>query len=96
MHEFKDVDVVFHLAAHPSVQESINNPLETSGINLFGTINVLEACRSNKVKKVIFSSSCAIYGDADVNEGISEETVANPLSPYALQKYLSEESSITS
>jgi UDP-glucose 4-epimerase len=57
-------DYVFHHAAQVDVQRSIKNPAEDAGINLIGTINLLEGCAAAKVKKVIYASSCALYGDS--------------------------------
>ncbi len=56
----KDADVVIHLAAFLGVEKSDANPLKTLEINIQGTRNVLEACRINKVKKIVFSSSSEI------------------------------------
>ena len=79
---------VFHMAAKPRVQYSIDNPVETFAINAMGTINVLRAAHTGGVKRVVHSSSGAVYGDIS---GILSETMsANPMSPYALQKHISE------
>ncbi len=86
---FKGVDAVFHLAADPRLQISIEKPLETHAVNVTGTLNVLEAARRQGVKKVIFTSSCALYGDQAVP--ISENAVPRPLSPYGLHKLMGEE-----
>ena len=86
---FKDAKYAFHEAAFPQVQYSIENPLETNAINVEGTLNVLEASRINKVKRIIFASSSAIYGDQDVLP-ITENMQINPLSPYGAQKYICE------
>ena len=82
-------EVVFHLAALPSVPLSVEDPTRTHGVNVTGTVNVLEAARKIGVRRVIFASSCAIYGEPE-RLPISEETPPRPLSPYALQKYVSE------
>jgi len=87
---FQDADYVFHLAAKLSVPESIADPLSYHKTNIDGTQNVLEAARLAKVKKVVFSSSSAIYGDAD-KYPTQEEDPANPKSPYALHKYYGEQ-----
>ena len=60
-HVFEGVDTVFHLAALPQVQYSIENPTDNN--NLISTINVLEAAKQSNVKRVIFSSTCALYGN---------------------------------
>lgn len=86
---FKDVKYVFHEAAMPQVQYSIENPIETNDINVNGLLNVLEASRLNNVKRVIFASSCAVYGDQD-QLPVREDMVAYPLSPYAVHKYIGE------
>jgi len=82
----KGVDIVFHLAAMVSVQESVQNPNECAEINAEGTAIVLEEAARARVKKLIFSSSAAIYGD---NPAISrtESMPADPKSPYATTKY---------
>ena len=59
----KGCNTVFHLAALPSVPQSITDPIKTAEVNMFGTLKVLEHSRNAGVKKVVFSSSCAIYGD---------------------------------
>jgi len=86
---FKGAKYVFHLAAIPSVQFSMENPTETNDVNLNGTINVLTAAKNAGVKRVIYSASSAVYGDAK-NLPISESEPPKPKSPYALQKYASE------
>ncbi len=86
---FKGADYVFHLAAVVSVQESVENPLRTNEVNVRGTINVLEAARSQGIKKVINSSSCAIYGDSYVLP-LKETTLPDPKSPYAASKLAAE------
>jgi len=85
-----NADCVFHLAAIPSVTESIQKSILTNKVNLSGSLNILEAARKNNVKKVILSSSCAVYGNAE-RKKIDEETPPYPLSPYALQKKASED-----
>jgi UDP-glucose 4-epimerase len=82
-------DWVFHEAALASVPRSVDQPLETNEINLDGTLRVLHAARDAKVKRFIFASSSAIYGDS--SEALKNEQLPpNPLSPYALQKYAAE------
>ncbi|MFH1946898.1 MAG: NAD-dependent epimerase/dehydratase family protein [Candidatus Magasanikbacteria bacterium] len=86
---FKNVEAVFHLAADPRLQTSIEDPISTHDINVTGTLNVLLAAKESNVKKVIFSSSCATYGDLPLP--IKEENKQEPLSPYGLHKKMGEE-----
>ena len=85
----KDADAVFLLAAKIQVQESIDNPLFYNTNNVSGLLNVLEQCRLNGVRRVIFSSSASVYGNT-TKLPIKETTSVSPLSPYALQKYIGE------
>ncbi len=82
-------DCVFHLAALPSVQYSIENPRETNEVNVDGLLNVLVAAQKGGVKKVVFSSSSAVYGDTETLP-TKEDAPVMPMSPYALQKYIGE------
>jgi len=85
----KGMDYIFHLAALISVPESIKKPKETSDINIQGTINVLEAAKINNVKKVILSSSAAVYGDLpDLLK--KESSRLKPKAPYAFSKLANE------
>ena len=86
---FQNIDYVFHLAAIPSVPRSIENPSASHEVNITGTLNVLLAAQENKVRKVIYSSSCAVYGDS---QSISqkEDALLNPQSPYAATKLAAE------
>lgn len=77
-------DYVFHEAALVSVVKSISNPEKTYEINVEGTRNVLEASLGEKVKRLVFASSAAIYGNA--NPPVAEDFEFNPLSPYAESK----------
>jgi len=86
---FKGAKYVFHLAAIPSVQFSIENPRETNEINIGGTLNVLTAAKDTGVKRIIYSASSSVYGDAK-KLPIAENEPAKPKSPYALQKYVGE------
>jgi UDP-glucose 4-epimerase len=82
----KGVDIVFHLAAMVSVQESVQKPAEGAEINTRGTAIVLEEAARARAKKLIFSSSAAIYGDNPTIPKI-ESIPAEPKSPYATSKY---------
>ena len=83
------IEVVFHEAAIPSVQQSVEDPSHSNAVNAGGTLNILLAARDEGVKKVVYASSCAIYGDDPVLPK-KEEMAPSPLSPYALQKYVGE------
>jgi UDP-glucose 4-epimerase len=79
------VDYVFHLAAMISVPESMSKPVECNEINALGTLVVLEEAAKAGVKKLILSSSAAIYGDNPVVPKV-ETMLAEPKSPYAITK----------
>lgn len=87
---FKGAEAVFHLAADPRLPVSIEDPLTTNDINVNGTLNVLWAAKENRVSKVIFSSSCAVYGNQR-SLPINESCSLKPLSPYGLHKLIGEE-----
>lgn len=82
---FDGVSYVFHLAALPRVQFSIDHPLETFEVNARGTLNVLEASRKAKVSRVVFSAPSSAYGNQE-KMPLVETMSPNPLSPYALHK----------
>ena len=86
---FSDVEVVFHLAALPRVQFSVQEPIKTNEVNINGTLNLLNACREAGVKRFVFSSSSSIYGDQD-KMLLTESMKPNPMSPYALHKLTGE------
>jgi len=86
---FKGTEIVFHLAALPRVQSSVNDPVATGKINILGTINVFKAAVDEKVKRVVFVSSTAVYGDQE-RAFFREKDNPNPISPYALQKLTGE------
>lgn len=86
---FTGIDYVFHLAAFPRVQPSIEDPATAHDINLNGTLNVLLSSRDAKVKKVIYSASSSAYGNQE-KMPLTEDMPAHPLSPYGLQKYVGE------
>ncbi len=86
---FKDAHYVFHLAALPRVQYSIEYPIKTNEANVTGTLNVLNVAKEMGVKRVIYSASSSAYGDQD-QMPLTEGMEAHPKSPYALQKYIGE------
>lgn len=85
----KDKDYVFHLAALASVPESVEKPVLSNSNNLDATLKLLTACKNNDIKKVVFSSSAAIYGE-NPNIPLKETEPYMPASPYAVQKASSE------
>lgn len=82
------IDTVIHLAASLSVEESMKNPLKYYLNNVVNTKNLLEVCGKNKIKKFIFSSTCAIYGDGI--KKVKPKDTPNPSSHYGLTKFLCE------
>jgi nucleoside-diphosphate-sugar epimerase len=86
----KNCDCVFHLAAMPSVQQSIIAPLESHRRNLEATLQLLVAARDAGVRRVVFASSSSVYGEANA-EGKQEASSPVLLSPYAVQKYAAEQ-----
>ena len=86
---FQNVDYVFHQAAIPSVPRSIEEPPASHEANITGTLNVLLAARDSGVGKVIYASSCAIYGNTQTLP-IREDAPPHPLSPYAVTKLAGE------
>jgi len=82
-------DGIFHLAAVASVQRSLDEPLYCHSVNVTGTVNVLEAARDNGVRRVVLSSSAAVYGEAD-DFPLAETVPAGPISPYGVHKYMNE------
>jgi len=85
---FRDVDVIFHLAATPQVQYSMENPTDNNNID--SLINILELSKKSGVKRFIFSSSSSVYGNPNYVP-INENHPTNPLSPYALHKLVGEQ-----
>ena len=86
---FRDADVVFHLAAIPSVPRSIDAPLLSHQVNVDGTFNVFRACAENKVKRVVYAGSSSAYGDTPTLPKV-ETMPPRPKSPYAAQKLMGE------
>ncbi len=80
---------VFHLAALPRVSYSVEHPLESSSVNVEGTVSVLVAAKDAGVKRVVYSASGSAYGNQTVTP-YHEDMPANPVNPYGLQKYIGE------
>jgi len=85
----RSADTVFHLAALPRVQYSIEHPRETNDANVTGTLNVLVAAKDAGVRRVVYSASSSAYGDQETMP-LSESMPARPLSPYGLHKHIGE------
>ncbi|SEA44640.1 UDP-glucose 4-epimerase [Desulfuromusa kysingii] len=89
LHAAKNCDAIVHLAAVASVQASVDDPIETHQVNLVGTVNLLEAAKRHAIKRFVFASSAAVYGNTEVIP-VSESTKLAPLTPYAADKLASE------
>ncbi|MDR2009584.1 MAG: SDR family oxidoreductase [Bacteroidales bacterium] len=85
----KDVDIVLHQAALGSVPRSIKDPVTTNQVNIDGFLNMLVASRDNNVKRFVYAASSSTYGDSAELPKV-EEKIGNPLSPYAITKYVNE------
>ncbi len=85
----QNIDVICHQAALGSVPRSINDPVTSHNVNVNGFINILEAARTNGIKRIVYASSSSVYGD--LNESPKVETrVGKVLSPYAATKMANE------
>ena len=82
-------DVVFHLAAIPSVPRSISDPIPSHEVNIDGTFQVLRAAAAGGVRRVVYAASSSAYGDTEVMPK-SEDMLPRPKSPYAVQKLMGE------
>ncbi|EII3728133.1 NAD-dependent epimerase/dehydratase family protein [Vibrio cholerae] len=85
----KGVDYVLHQAALGSVPRSIADPLTTNAVNITGFLNMLQAAKEAHVKSFTYAASSSTYGDHPVLPKV-EENIGNPLSPYAVTKYVNE------
>jgi nucleoside-diphosphate-sugar epimerase len=85
----RNADVVFHLAAIPSVPRSIREPVPSHEVNVDGTFNVFRACAEAEVGRVVYAASSSAYGDTEVLPKV-ETMLPRPRSPYAVQKLLGE------
>src|SRR5512147_2873234 len=85
----QDVDVVYHLAARVSVQESVLYLRDYNAVNVGGTVSLMEAIHDVGVKRVVLASSGAVYGDL-AEQPLREEMTPNPRSPYAVSKLAAE------
>ena len=85
----QNVDFVLHQAALGSVPRSIKDPITTNEVNVSGFLNMLVASRDQKINRFIFAASSSTYGDSTSLPKV-EEVIGNPLSPYAITKYVNE------
>lgn len=85
----RGVDCVYHLAARVSVPESILYPVEYNNVNVGGTVSLLTAARDAQVKRIIFASSGAVYGEQQ-EQPVHETAMPQPATPYAVSKLASE------
>jgi UDP-glucose 4-epimerase len=85
----RDIDVVLHIGALPSVPVSVERPVDTHESNITGTLNILLAAKKNKCRRVIYAASSSCYGNSEVSPK-HEGLVPQPLSPYAVQKLAAE------
>jgi len=85
----EEPDYCIHLAAQVSVARSFENPHLDAEVNIVGTINVLRMCVRYKVRKIVFASSAAVYGNPGIYP-IEEKCTLNPQSFYGLSKYVAE------
>ncbi|MBE3037686.1 MAG: NAD-dependent epimerase/dehydratase family protein [Chloroflexi bacterium] len=85
----QEVDCVYHLAARVLVPESVLYPRDYNTVNVGGTVTLMEAMRDVGVRRVVFTSSGAIYGDQAI-QPVGEDAIPNPRSPYAVSKLAAE------
>ncbi len=85
----KGIDVVFHLAACVGRQKSLDDPILDSSTNVMGTIQLLEGMRKHGVKRIVYSSSAAIFGELET-QSIAEDHPQNADSPYGVSKLAAE------
>jgi len=85
----RGVDAIIHQAARISVPESIEDPVLTNDVNVNGTLNLLKASLGSDVKRFVYASSCAVYGDAEMMP-IKEDCLPKPTSPYGASKLAAE------
>src|SRR3989344_4968432 len=87
INKIKNIEGVIHCAAQISVVKSVEDPANDAMTNVIGTLRLLEACRTNNIKKFVFASTGgAIYGSAPKTFPIKENQIESPESPYAVSK----------
>lgn len=85
----EDVDAVFHEAALVDVALSAKEPALFNDVNVVGTLNLLRACADSGIRRLVFASSAAVYGDSEPSKK-SEDMLPNPISPYGVTKLAAE------
>ena len=85
----RGADVVYHLAAIPSVPRSIHDPVPSHEVNIDGTFNVFRAAAEGGVRRLVYAASSSAYGDSETLPK-TESMAARPKSPYAVQKLVGE------
>ncbi len=83
------IDYVFHEAALGSVPRSVKDPMTSTAVNILGFVNMLYAAQGAKVKRFVYAASSSTYGDSKTLPKV-EDKIGNPLSPYAITKYVDE------
>src|SRR6202050_4496984 len=86
----ESADVVYHLAAIPSVPRSIDDPVPSHEVNIDGTFNVFRAAAQGGVRRVVYAASSSAYGDSETLPKV-ETMMPRPKSPYAVQKLVGEQ-----
>jgi UDP-glucose 4-epimerase len=90
LNKLPKVDMVYHLAADPNVQNSVPKPMESYDHNMNGTMNVMEYIRKHGIKKMVFTSSGGtVYGDVE-KFPVTEDFILSPISPYGASKAAAE------
>ncbi len=82
----KDADAVIHLAAKAGVLPSLQDPVQYTAINVAGTVELLEGCRLNGIRRFVFASSSSVYGNSTRAPFAEDAPALDPLSPYAATK----------
>ena len=85
-----NIDMICHQAALSSVPLSLEDPLASHSINVSGFLNILTVAKENNIKRIVYASSSAVYGDETALLLKPEDTIGNFLSPYAVTKYIDE------
>ena len=85
----KGIDFVSHQAALGSVPRSINDPITTNDVNISGFLNILTSAKEANIKRMVYAASSSTYGDSKILPK-QEDVIGNPLSPYAVTKYVNE------